>query len=803
MKQPISFMNRGAVLVASLAVVMVACDGSSSHSSAPALSGVVAVGAPLPSVNVLVTDANGNTATAETGADGSYQIKDPVGTTLKAPFKLTVKALLGTTEVSLDSFALSRESTSNLTPLTTAMMALMNASGSYNSATLDVSTITEAKVAAASNTLATALAPVMTAANVSASNFNPVSGAFTANNLGIDSVMDRITVEPTSTGLAISNRFVVLTEGQAAPAPVVVSSSGVSGTLPAGIEPPSADTLTGLIDKLKSCFAIDVANRVQYTVNSAGRNIYTANSLHANCSAMVDSAYKAQGQSFGQRWLYYLTNADFDSSTQFVLVPQYVVDRSALGWPGDGNAYVYNINLVDKNKITYTVPEVMAKVNNQFVIRGNQRKFDISIQPMFSKLSDNSGTANSIEGRIRIGIDPTLTPDANGVGTYAVTSSGKPLPKILCAWVTGPLLQKDETHDPNAPKGGLLMVPPHSDLTTRRDYSAVRIKYPTAFDPINNASDKTRLYNDCKTPHTVGSNAEVASGETNSAFTIDAVKTNASSTAQFAAYTQLNASVAYPTSLTRYSCPVFNANGQQTNVSATGGVATTANTVSGWCSSTRRESMVSSALRTAFETLYKDPKDLQYTFYVFVDAAYTDATPNVAYSGYANATNFFASADIVNVRLVGRLPFVEKTTVGGVEVYNGAEQFRGVGQDMIATYLQAGAPTLIKNGTIAASWTIPTGAEGIDRLGISGWFRKSDGSRIGQATFADSFGLPRSISSSTFTLSEDWYGYDRTTYSNGQFANPPYSATSAYREIWVRSYDRSNRQIQTVEFAIR
>lgn len=796
-----------------IAAILVACGGGGGSqpqttAAVPVLSGVVAVGAPLPSISVLVTDANGVTATAETGADGSYQVMDPAGVQLKAPFKLKVKALLGTTEVSLDSFALTREATSNLTPLTTALMSLMNATAAYDSAALDVSTITNAKIAAATSALTTALAPVMSAANVSASSFNPVSGTFTANNQGIDSVMDRVSVEPTSTGLSISNRFVVLSEGQAAPAPVVVSSSGVSGTLPAGIEPPSADILNGLIGKLKSCFSVSAANRVQYTVNAAGRNIYTPNSLHANCSSMVDSAYKAQGQTFGQRWLHFLSSTDFDNTTQFVLVPQYVVDRSAAGWPGDGNAYVYNINLVDKNRLTYTMPEVMAKVNNQFVIRGNQRKFDISIQPMFSKLSDNNGSSNSIEGRIRIGIDPTLTPDANGVGTYAVSSTtSKPLPKILCAWVTGPLLQKDEIHDPNAPKGGLLMVPPHSDLTARRDYSAVRIKYPTSFDPINNATDKTRLFNDCKATHSVGSNIEVASAETNSAFTIDAVKTNASSTATFAAYAPLNAPVAYPTSLTRFACPVFNSSGVQTNVASTGGVATTASTVSGWCNSTKRESMVSSALRTAFETRYRDLKDLQYTFYVFVDSSYSEATPNAAYGSYANATDFLASAEKVNVRLVGRLPFIDKTTVSGVEVYNGTEQFRGVGQAMIDNYLKAGAATLTKNTLIAASWTIPTGAEGIDRLGISGWFRKSDGSRIGQATFSDSFGLPRSILSSTFTLTEDWYGYDPTTYSSAKFVSAPFTgsaaAASTYREIWVRSYDRSNRQIQTVEFAVR
>jgi len=38
---------------------------------------------------------------------------------------------------------------------------------------------------------------------------------------------------------------------------------------------------------------------------------------------------------------------------------------------------------------------------------------------------------------------------------------------------------------------------------------------------------------------------------------------------------------------------------------------------------------------------------------------------------------------------------------------------------MIDTYLRANASTLASGTAIEASWTIPKGAEGIDRLGIS------------------------------------------------------------------------------------
>lgn len=801
--------------------VLVACGGGGGNSTADnniittpspsaVLSGTVAVGSALPSVNVTVTDANGVQVTAQTGADGTYQVFDPAGVQLKGPFAVKVKSLLGNTEISLNSFAQDRGATSNVTPLTTAMVALINASNAYDPSTLDLSTVTSAKISDATSKLAAALSPVMTAANVSVVAFNPLSGNFAANNQGIDSVMDRVSLDYSSAGVSIINKFTLLTEGTPSPDPVIVSSSSTVGTLPQGITPPSSDALSRFTTKIKKCFAVNPASRVSYTVNTAGRNIFTPNSLHPDCNAMVDSAYRSQGQNFGQRWLYYLASTDFNSSTQVVLVPQYVVDKSGANpsWPGD-IAYVYNINLIDKNNLAYTMPEVLAKVDDDFVIRGNQRKFDISIQSMYNKSHDNNTANNSIEARLRIGIDPTLTP-VNNQGVYAVTSDGtKPLPKILCAWVTGPLLQKNEVHAPNSPVGGVLMVPPHSDYTARRDYSAVRIKYPMTFDPVNNATDKLRLFNDCKSTTTVGSNVEVGSGETNNAFTIDAVKTDSASTASFKPYWPItgNSPITYPTSLTRTACPTYNNNGGQTNTGAGNGntgAATTANTVSGWCYSTKRESMVDSALQTAFQARYKDVKDVQFTFYVFVDSNYSDQTANSAYSTYATATDFFNSAQVVNnVRMVGAFPFLDKTTTNGVEVYAGNQQFRGVGQSMIDTYLSANAATVTSGTAIPASWTIPQGAEGIDRLGISGWYRKSDGSRIGAATFADSFGLPRSKLSGSFVLTEDWYGYDTTTYRNGMFRNTPYSAVATYREIWVRSYDRNNRQIQTVEFAVR
>jgi hypothetical protein len=152
----------------------------------------------------------------------------------------------------------------------------------------------------------------------------------------------------------------------------------------------------------------------------------------------------------------------------------------------------------------------------------------------------------------------------------------------MCAWVTGPLLQNDETHDPLNPRGGVLMVPPHSDLASRRDYSTIRIKYPMDFDPKNDALHRAQLLKDCREyPHDTGTtvgttrtyNWQLGSSETNNNFTIDGARVDGpdektKSTTVFRVYdflTTPNPEIDFPTALAdslavfpthgRTSCP--------------------------------------------------------------------------------------------------------------------------------------------------------------------------------------------------------------------------------------------------------
>lgn len=794
------------LLLPAAIVGLVACGGGGGTKST-SLTGTVAVGAALPYTFVKIVDAEGTVSTVETGSDGSYTLDT---SSLKPPFVITVTKLLGDQQIELHSVATTADGVANVTPLTTAVTALLNSNDAYDPKTISASSVTDEQIRAAIDKISISLGNLMGDANVSSSSFNPVSVTFVADGTGIDSLLDRISVDYTDSGVQIANKFVPLTDSSSVVSSVSITANTTPSPLDLGISPPSPTAVQAINNGLMNCFRLPAAQRLSYSTTAAGRKIYTPNSLHPDCSGNLAEDYLSNGATYGQRWVDIFSNPDFDGSTQILMVPSYVIDttNNAVVWPGDKHVYVYNIHLFDKNKIPYTRPEVFAKINDALILRGTQRRFDVSVQPQFTQVLDSNGTSNFVEGRLRIFIDPTFVPPTSS-DRYAAfnftgnSQTGQPLPKVLCAWVTGPLLQNGIAHDIHNPKGGVLMVPPHSALTARRDYSAVRIKYPAEFDPKNNSDHRVQLLKDCKSTHNAGTK-EVASASTNNAMTIDGAKLGVSS---YLPKAYENLADQYPTSLVRTFCPQAD--------------ALIGTSVSGWCSPDKRSNFVSSVERDEFVSTYKDPKEIRYTFYMFVDADYsaTATTPRPlgaesaytnfpVYSGAnllgpsilaTNASNFFATAQIEHTRILGSMPFVSKSTDALDAQYTGTEQFRGIDASVATDFLTAGKPTLAAGTRVQAKWSIPAGAEGIDRIGFGGWFTASYG-RIGTATYSDSFAVSRGVTEGTFTLSEDWYGYDFATYDSARYATV---ATGAYREIWIRSYDRSNRQIQTVQRATR
>ncbi|MCA8129954.1 hypothetical protein LGM75_26725 [Burkholderia multivorans] len=95
------------------------------------MTGTVAIGTVLTGATVTVTDSVGNTATATSGANGTYNVSL---TGLTAPFLVTATDPSGASGtlysvVASTGTANGAPVTANVTPLTTAVAALMTASG--------------------------------------------------------------------------------------------------------------------------------------------------------------------------------------------------------------------------------------------------------------------------------------------------------------------------------------------------------------------------------------------------------------------------------------------------------------------------------------------------------------------------------------------------------------------------------------------------------------------------------------------------------------------------------------------------
>lgn len=779
------------------------------------ITGVVAVGAPLPAATVTLVDVSGQKAEAVTNALGEFEVVNSVGQNLVPPFALSTTKSLGDKVYVLNSVASNNFQTANITPLTTAAVALINSGAGYDPTNLNLNKFTpstlDSAIEAANKTLATALKPLLVNAQVS--DYQPISGKFTANNTGLDKVMDQVGLNISSSGLNLVNKFEILKESASSNSVSITASQSSVTELKLGAEPPDKEMLQSVIAKIEACFKIDADKRVKFTTDGAGRDIYTSGSLHTTCANFLRDEYRHQGQPFGQRWLYYLKDAQFDG-IKVSLVPLYVVDKKdtyldaqkTQPFPGDDQiAYVYNILLTDKNGLIYTSPDVFIKDNKQFKLLGNRRKFNVSIQPYYTRVTNfRNLTDEYVEARIRPGIDPSFTFDASsGFGKFFSTTDGtKPLPKILCAWVTGPLLQNGVSHDPNAPKGGVLLKAVWSELTQRQDYMAPRVKYPFDFDPIGNSTHKSMLYNDCKNSNHEGNNA---TPETNSTFATDWLNTNSVNTRTFG-YTWLTKP--YPTTYYRYedanikTCPLSSNTAKVPE-----------DKVAGWCNPTKRETAVTALERATFEKTYADPKNIIFTFYLFIDPNYSESAPGTSFSGTTTANAFMDLAEVMQIRMAGTLAFLDTKTVDGKVIYAGAEKYLTIGDTTLTKYLSANKSTLAKGEVVDFSWEKSVGDSGGDRIGLGGWYMgKKCGAgsnsttcldpgttasiiRVGPKTYSDSFGIDKSKNSGSYNLPEDWYGFDHTTATRPQGY---YSLTNSYREIWIRSYDSKNRVIQSV-----
>ncbi len=232
------------------------------------------MGAPLAGANVKVYDASGTMVVSDgvVQPNGSYSVTIPAGK--QGPFVFVVEdgdqnymSVLNDTS----------KTTVNITPLSNLLASSLSASGNPANLVAEIANrstdINATNYAAKVGALRTALAPVLAAAGVTASNFDPVSSAFSANGVGIDKVLDVLDVSITPATATSSNVEltvkVSLNEDDANPNNSLKfnTAAGLTGALPtittADLPPDGTSVLIqGLLDKLTECYAVPLASRI-------------------------------------------------------------------------------------------------------------------------------------------------------------------------------------------------------------------------------------------------------------------------------------------------------------------------------------------------------------------------------------------------------------------------------------------------------------------------------------------------------------------------------------------------------------
>lgn len=290
------FSARSALAVTACALMLTACGGGGSGdgtgeggSSAISLSGTAAVGAPLPSAVVVLRDAKGSTLTVTADVNGAFTFADVSG--VIAPFMLQATGTAGGTTHNLYSIATSATPVLNVTPATDAITAqtLGEDPSTAFTSTAKIGAADPAKLAAAKTRLVTALAEVYEALGLSADQVDLMATAFTANNTGMDKLLDvvgfQVQVQSDKPVVLLTNKIaglgVAIDPDASSPTPLPVPSASdlsldIAGinTLIGGFNTQMASTSTiasaAMLDLFTTDFLEEGMNRTEMVADLAG-----------------------------------------------------------------------------------------------------------------------------------------------------------------------------------------------------------------------------------------------------------------------------------------------------------------------------------------------------------------------------------------------------------------------------------------------------------------------------------------------------------------------------------------------------
>lgn len=238
-------------------IVFVACGGGgggggSSPGPITTIGGTAATGAPIATGTITITDIHGVTTTGTVGVSGSFSI-DPSGLTAPLLIKLEGVTAIGspiTLYSTVASFSTGSINTSNITPLTDAIVRLIAGTGNSVSPASVLPLVTQSTINQANNVLTGVLSNALSQAGVS-SNSDFITTSFAPNGTGIDFLLDgtKVVQNIQLSSLEIQNAF--------------TSGSASISALQAGLS--QGPTITGSLQAVVNLSSTQLAQITQVT----------------------------------------------------------------------------------------------------------------------------------------------------------------------------------------------------------------------------------------------------------------------------------------------------------------------------------------------------------------------------------------------------------------------------------------------------------------------------------------------------------------------------------------------------------
>lgn len=453
----------------------------------PSINGVAANGAAMGGAMVTVLDATGKTLVTTANDDGSFVFPDM--SDYRAPFQISATAQVGAKQVTQYSVYANPladgSNTINVTPLTSAIVALVAPSGVMGDVTAaQLASITPSQVSAVTTQLLTVIAPLVNnIPNMPSSRaFNPVTTTFAANGAGPDLLLDHLDVSVRPDGVAIANKMAITNSDSSVDAAAALSKGDLGTATP--LSATDVVNLVGieeLVNQFKSCFAVNSAQRLtNKTANSA--------TLDNACTTMALPSYLHNGNTFMSRWSGLLNSASMDASARFSR-PEIRLRLSTAP-----EVIAVNFNMIDKDGVGYTMPEIIQKqTDGTWRLYGNQRRANAFVETslinyvdLTSNTNYNNLNSSRLETGFRFSFDPRVS-FANGQVTYhgidlretggyattnwsSIRSTGATM--VKCVAVMGPgNFASDGVKWMGIFPHGLLLKKPTSSV--RQDYLAI------------------------------------------------------------------------------------------------------------------------------------------------------------------------------------------------------------------------------------------------------------------------------------------------------------------------------------------